>query len=49
MSGLDRHTVPKMAAEDLASEDNGEANAQRAADEADDNAGSTSGLPSRRR
>jgi hypothetical protein len=49
MSALDRHTVPKMAAEDLASKENGEANAHRPADEADDNAGSTSGLPSRRR
>jgi hypothetical protein len=48
MSGLDRHTVPKMAAEDLASEDNGEANAQRAAFEADYTGVSTWGLPSRR-
>jgi hypothetical protein len=51
MSALDRHTVPKMAAEDLASEEIEAAKAQRG-DEADDadgaDAGSTSRVPSRR-
>ena len=49
MSGLNRHTVPKLAAEDLASEAIEQAEAARAKEADEDDAGSPSRLPSRRR
>lgn len=49
MSGLDRHAVPTLAAEDVAAEENEEAGAQRTEEADEAEAGSTARVPSHRR